>query len=93
LSRVTVIGLDGGRLDAEAEALLSDAALVVGGERHLRCVGVDPARAVVLKGDLPKTLGRIEETEGPVAVLASGDPGFFGIVRLLGERFGGRGCA
>jgi precorrin-6Y C5,15-methyltransferase (decarboxylating) len=50
-------------------------------------------RAVVLKGDLPKTLGRIEETEGPVVVLASGDPGFFGIVRLLGERFGGRGCA
>ncbi|MDP9475934.1 MAG: precorrin-6y C5,15-methyltransferase (decarboxylating) subunit CbiE, partial [Actinomycetota bacterium] len=27
-------------------------------------------------------------TEGPVAVLASGDPGFFGIVRMLGERFG-----
>jgi len=91
LSRITVIGLDGGRLDAEAEALLSDAALVVGGERHLRSVDVDPMRAVVLKGDLPKTLGRIEETEGPVVVLTSGDPGFFGLVRLLGERFGGEG--
>ena len=30
----------------------------------------------------------MEDAEGPVAVLASGDPGFFGIVRLLGERFG-----
>jgi precorrin-6Y C5,15-methyltransferase (decarboxylating) len=91
LSRITVIGLDGGRLDAEAEALLSEAALVVGGERHLRSVDVEPGRAVVLKGDLPKTLDRIEETEGPVVVLASGDPGFFGIVRLLDERFGGEG--
>jgi len=89
LSLITVIGLDGGRLDAEAEALLSEAALVVGGERHLRSVDVDPERAVVLKGDLPTTLDRIEETEGRVVVLASGDPGFFGIVRLLGERFGG----
>jgi precorrin-6Y C5,15-methyltransferase (decarboxylating) len=89
LSRITVIGLDGGRFDAQAEALLSGAALVVGGERHLRSIGVDPGRAVVLKGDLPKTLDRVEETEGPVVVLASGDPGFFGIVRLLGERFAG----
>ncbi len=89
MSRITVIGLDGGRFDAQAEALLSGAALVVGGERHLRSIGVDPGRAVVLKGDLPKTLDRVEETEGPVVVLASGDPGFFGIVRLLGERFAG----
>ena len=89
MSRITVIGLDGGRFDAQAEALLSGAALVVGGERHLRSIGVDPGRAVVLKGDLPKTLDRVEKTEGPVVVLASGDPGFFGIVRLLGERFAG----
>ena len=30
------------------------------------------------------------EAEDSVVVLASGDPGFFGIVRLLGERFGGK---
>jgi precorrin-6B methylase 1 len=54
LSRVTVIGLDGGRLDAEAEALLSDAALVVGGERHLRCVGVDPSAPSCSKEICPR---------------------------------------
>jgi len=88
LSRITVIGLDGGPPGAEAESLLGEAALVVGGSRHLEALGVEPGRAGVLKGDLSGALGRIEETGGPVVVLASGDPGFFGIVRLLAERFG-----
>ena len=88
MSRITVIGLDGGPLSAEAKALLEKATLVVGGRRHLGMLGIESERAAVLKGDLSEALGRIGETEGPVAVLASGDPGFFGIVRLLGERFG-----
>jgi precorrin-6B C5,15-methyltransferase / cobalt-precorrin-6B C5,C15-methyltransferase len=88
LSRITVIGLVGSDLSAEAEGLLEEAALVVGGSRHLEALGVEPGRAAVLTGDLSEALGRIEETRGPVVVLASGDPGFFGIVRLLGGRFG-----
>jgi precorrin-6Y C5,15-methyltransferase (decarboxylating) len=52
-------------------------------------LGVDPGRAAVLKGDLSDALSRIGETDGSVVVLASGDPGFFGIARLLAERFGG----
>ena len=88
MSRITVIGLDGGPLDAEAEALLEQAALVVGGSRHLAALGVEGERSVVLEGDLSGALARIEWSEGPVVVLASGDPGFFGILRLLKERFG-----
>jgi precorrin-6Y C5,15-methyltransferase (decarboxylating) len=88
LSGISVIGLDGRPLHTEAEGLLKGATLVVGGERHLNMLGVEPERAAVLKGDLLGALGRIENVEGPVVVLASGDPGFFGIVRLLGERFG-----
>jgi precorrin-6Y C5,15-methyltransferase (decarboxylating) len=88
LSRITVIGLDGGSLGTEADSLLEEAALVVGGGRHLETLGIESERAAVLKGDLSGALGRIEETGGPVVVLASGDPGFFGIVRLLAERFG-----
>ncbi len=88
MSRITVIGLDGGPLSGEAEALVREAALVVGGERHLESLGIEPERSAVLKGDLASSLGRIEGSEGPVVVLASGDPGFFGIVRLLGEWFG-----
>jgi precorrin-6B C5,15-methyltransferase / cobalt-precorrin-6B C5,C15-methyltransferase len=84
--RITIVGLDGRPLDEQLDELLRDAALVVGGEQHLKMLGVE--RAVVLKGDLSDALARIEGTEGPVVVLASGDPGFFGIVRLLGGRFG-----
>jgi precorrin-6B C5,15-methyltransferase / cobalt-precorrin-6B C5,C15-methyltransferase len=84
--RITIVGLDGRPLDAETDVLLRDAALVAGGERHLKMLGVE--RGVVLKGDLSEALALIDGTDGPVVVLASGDPGFFGIVRLLGERFG-----
>jgi precorrin-6Y C5,15-methyltransferase (decarboxylating) len=68
--------------------LLEDAALVAGGGRHLEMLGVGRGRTVVLKGDLSEALDRIEDADGPVVVLASGDPGFFGILRLLAGRFG-----
>ena len=88
MTRITVLGLDGRPPGPEVEGLLRDAALVVGGGRHLELFGVEPARAAVLEGDLSDALSRIRETDGSVVVLASGDPGFFGIVRLLAERFG-----
>jgi len=68
--------------------MLEHAELVAGGGRHLLRFKVEPERAVVLRGDLSEALERIEKADGLVAVLASGDPGFFGIVRLLAERFG-----
>jgi precorrin-6B C5,15-methyltransferase / cobalt-precorrin-6B C5,C15-methyltransferase len=86
--RIAVVGLDGRPPGAEVQQLLADAALVAGGKRHLEMLGVGKERAVVLEGDLSEALARIAGTEGPVVVLASGDPGFFGIVRLLGGRFG-----
>jgi precorrin-6B C5,15-methyltransferase / cobalt-precorrin-6B C5,C15-methyltransferase len=88
VTRITVLGLDGRPPGPEAEELRRDAALVAGGGRHLELFGVEPARAAVLEGDLSDALSRIRETDGSVVVLASGDPGFFGIVRLLAERFG-----
>nr|MDP9481234.1 cobalamin biosynthesis bifunctional protein CbiET [Actinomycetota bacterium] len=88
MSRITVIGVDGSPPNPEVEELLGDASLIVGGERHLERLGVERGRAAVLGGDLSEALSRIEDTEGRVAVLASGDPGYFGIVRLLAERFG-----
>ncbi len=88
MSRITVLGLDGRPPVEETERLLQDATLVIGGRRHLKMLGVERGRAVALEGDLSEALARIEDTEGAVVVLASGDPGFFGIVRLLGGRFG-----
>jgi len=88
LSRIAVIGLDGGPLSAEVQGLLQEATLVIGSGRHLETLGIEPERAAALEGDLSEALGQIEQTGGPVTVLASGDPGFFGIARLLAERFG-----
>jgi precorrin-6B C5,15-methyltransferase / cobalt-precorrin-6B C5,C15-methyltransferase len=88
MSHITVIGLDGRPLSAEAESLLRGAALVVGGRRHLAALGVEGERSAVLEGDLSGAFASMERASGPVVVLASGDPGFFGIVRLLGEWFG-----
>ncbi|MER7350104.1 precorrin-6y C5,15-methyltransferase (decarboxylating) subunit CbiE [Streptomyces aurantiacus] len=124
---ITVIGTGtGAPLDAPARAAIRDAALVVGGRRHLeaaaipagvervvlgplapalkaieRCVQADGGDIQARRGGpslLIKSLGEIEdEAEGRstapthparVVVLASGDPGFFGIVRALAERFG-----
>jgi precorrin-6Y C5,15-methyltransferase (decarboxylating) len=85
---VTVIGCDGGPLAPAAAAALAGAALVVGARRHLDATAASqPAAAQRAEiGRLADTLDRIGRAAGPVAVLASGDPGFFGIVRSLRSR-------
>ncbi|MEV8125779.1 precorrin-6y C5,15-methyltransferase (decarboxylating) subunit CbiE [Streptomyces sp. NPDC085944] len=67
------------------------AELVVGGRRHLDAVRLPEGARTVVLGALAPALDTVAEyvAEGrPVTVLASGDPGFFGIVRALAERFG-----
>jgi precorrin-6B C5,15-methyltransferase / cobalt-precorrin-6B C5,C15-methyltransferase len=59
--------------------------LLVGGRRHLDGL---PGRHLVIGGDLGPVFDRITAEPGRVCVLASGDPGFFGIVRALADRFG-----
>ncbi|KOU55376.1 precorrin-6Y C5,15-methyltransferase [Streptomyces sp. MMG1533] len=65
--------------------------MVVGGRRHLAAAPVPEDAEQVVLGALAPALDVIErhlEKRNPVVVLASGDPGFFGIVRVLAERFG-----
>lgn len=83
---VTVIGCDGSPLPAEAAAAIAAASLVIGARRHLTSVTV-PGRAKQAElTRLDGALAEICQAPGPVAVLASGDPGFFGIVRSLRAR-------
>jgi precorrin-6Y C5,15-methyltransferase (decarboxylating) len=118
--RITVLGVSGDPLPAEAAKALSEAGLVVGSVRLLEAVGTaeisgtprargisgtprapgisgtprapgPPPRALVLGTGgvgLAEALEAIAAEAGPVCVLASGDPGFFGIVRALAARFG-----
>ncbi|MQA10429.1 MAG: precorrin-6y C5,15-methyltransferase (decarboxylating) subunit CbiE [Pseudonocardiaceae bacterium] len=81
----TVIGVDGTSLPAGADAALAEAKLVVGARRHLDAHAPSGARAVEL-GELDSALDELTTAVGPAVVLASGDPGFFGIVRSLRER-------
>lgn len=83
---ITIVGLDGGPLGERAVAGLADADLVVGWPRHIDLVaGHVPAAAeqVVIDRDLDATLALLRERSGRRVVLASGDPGFFGIVRAV----------
>jgi precorrin-6Y C5,15-methyltransferase (decarboxylating) len=76
----------------ESSALIADAALVIGARRHLDAARVPADRALALGPLMPAldavALLREKDPDARVVVLASGDPGFFGIVRVLAKRFG-----
>ncbi|MCW2693642.1 MAG: hypothetical protein JWM67_2246 [Mycobacterium sp.] len=83
--RLTVIGVDHPTLHPDADRLLSTAGMVAGGRRHLAAftqrISQDAERVVI--GNLDAVIPRIAAHDGDVVVLASGDPGFFGILRRL----------
>lgn len=81
---IHVIGVGPDGVAPSGQRHLRDVTLVVGGGRHLATAGMEG----IPLHDLDATLAAIGRADGDVAVLASGDPGFFGIVRVLAERFG-----
>lgn len=83
MTPVTVVGVDDRAPAPWVTRRLAAATLVVGAARHLDAVPV-PARARRhVLGGLTAGLDAVAGHAGPVVVLASGDPGFFGIVRAL----------
>ena len=83
---VTVIGCDGRPPGPDATKALAEARTVIGAPRHLRVAPVPPHAEQLELRHLDEALDAIAAREGPTAVLASGDPGFFGIVRALRAR-------
>lgn len=86
MSRIHVLGYlgDAAPLSESARARVAAADVVVGGRRHLDALAVPHERRVVL-GRVDPAL-EVLAALGPEqvgVVLASGDPGFFGIVRRL----------
>ncbi len=87
--RIAVVGVCGGEpVGKEARAAIEAATLVAGAPRHLRTLAPLGAVALPIDGPLTDVIDALERERGGVCVLASGDPGFFGIVRVLAERFG-----
>jgi precorrin-6Y C5,15-methyltransferase (decarboxylating) len=80
-------GADG--LIPAARAALAQASLVVGGARHLALAGPLAAKAMVWPSPIADAVPKILASRGePVAVLASGDPFFYGVGTLLGAHVG-----
>ena len=82
-SRIRVVGMVGDTAYGPV-----DGDLVVGGRRQLAAAAPAGARTVVIEADVAAVLEAVAAEPGQVCVLASGDPGFFGIVRPLAARFG-----
>ncbi|MDG4781642.1 precorrin-6y C5,15-methyltransferase (decarboxylating) subunit CbiE [Micromonospora sp. WMMD961] len=85
---VTVVGLDaaGASPHPALAPALATAGLVVGAARHLAAVPVPAGADTIALGPLAPALRRLAEVVDagvPAVVLASGDPGLFGIVRRL----------
>ena len=76
-----MISVLGTPLPAGAAERIAAAKLVVGAARHLSTV--DTTAETVVLGEVPAAVARLAAHDGPAVVLASGDPGFFGIVRAL----------
>ena len=87
---VVGIGLDGEQgLTAEAKQIVSRATVLVGSQRHLGYFPKHPAEKIYL-ADLKlgiEAIARLDFSLHSIVVLASGDPLFFGIGRLLLEHF------
>ena len=81
---LTVIGIDGGPLPPGAADVLAGADVVVGAPRHLAAAPVPTTAQRIELGPVEPTLDQLAGRRA--VLLASGDPGFFGIVRLLRER-------
>ncbi|MEV7286615.1 precorrin-6y C5,15-methyltransferase (decarboxylating) subunit CbiE [Streptomyces sp. NPDC093252] len=81
--RVTVIGWDGSPLTAAARSALGAATLVAGAAHHLALPEVPAAAERIRLGSLTLAARRIAAHRGTAVVLADGDPGFFGVVRIL----------
>ncbi|HEY4378160.1 MAG TPA: precorrin-6y C5,15-methyltransferase (decarboxylating) subunit CbiE, partial [Acidimicrobiales bacterium] len=88
---IHVVGLHAGRpVGAEAVAAVAGASLVAGSPAQLAGVAdlVRPDAATEIVGAGLAAMDAVAAHEGATCVLASGDPGFHGIVRALAARFG-----
>ncbi len=85
---VVGIGLEGAAgLSQPVQQIVDQATLLVGSDRHLSYFRNHPAQRIIL-GDLTTALAQIQQQlslhqQDCIVVLASGDPLFFGLGRLL----------
>lgn len=91
MNRVMVVGLGLGRADLTPRGLaaIESARVLAGGERLLAWFPEHPGPKLLLKFNLADWLEQVAQAaDQGVAVLASGDPGFYGVAAKVIERLG-----
>lgn len=92
MPEVSIVGLHGGEwFGRRAEEALRHADVLVGAARHLDRLPIDLAADRIAKSDVDEVLeltAAASDGGRRVCLVASGDPGFFGLVRLAAARFG-----
>lgn len=85
---VVGIGEDGMEaLTPASRALIEQAEVLFGGDRHLAMLPLDKRQRIAWGNALAQTLARVEAFRGtPVCVLASGDPFDYGVASALARR-------
>ncbi len=88
--RVIGIGDDGLEgLSSSARKMIEQAELLVGGERTLSLIPDTGAERLLAGSNLDEVTERLSRAAGKrIAVLASGDPLFYGLARYLSDRLG-----
>ncbi|WP_425617110.1 precorrin-6y C5,15-methyltransferase (decarboxylating) subunit CbiE [Anatilimnocola sp. NA78] len=92
MDKVQIIGIGDDGLEgltAAARQRLQTAGLILGARQALAAVEGLPAQKLDIGGDLELIVKRIDAAKGQlIAVLASGDPLFYGTARFLCDRLG-----
>lgn len=91
MQRVVIVGVGPGTLDyltPAASRAIAGADVLVGGKRHLRALARNNQETFALKNNLPAAAEFIRSRmDRKMVVLASGDPGMFGILSFLRRHF------
>ncbi len=88
--QVVGVGMGPADLTAGAQAIIGQAQVLAGGARLLELFAGHPARRLLLRCNLAEWLDAVAQAAQSerVVVLASGDPGFYGVAGRLAERLG-----
>ena len=92
MNRIYVLGMGPGHPDYVlplTRRLIEESDLLVGGERHLTPYATSGKSCHPLRGDMSVLMDtlRAEREQHQIAVLLSGDPGFYGMLALLRRHF------
>jgi len=91
MRKIKIIGVGPGGpsfITPEALAAIGEATVIIGGRRHLEIYAPPGRESHVLSGNLEEILDVVRNRgEKGVAVLATGDPGMYGILKYLRTHF------